>query len=112
MLLTIFDSFSFRQPCSAVGAKHVIGKFTDEVLITEMAKQCDVMTVEIEHVNADALAKAQAASGVPVHPSPDTIALIQDKYLQKVKMQQLSVPLGDFLAVESQDAVRELAGVS
>jgi phosphoribosylaminoimidazole carboxylase (NCAIR synthetase) len=38
----------------------------------------DVVTVEIEHVECDAL-DAIVASGKPVHPSPQAIRIIQDK---------------------------------
>lgn len=43
----------------------------------------DVLTVEIEHVNAEAMKAVQEASGVDVEPTPATLALIQDKFLQK-----------------------------
>jgi phosphoribosylaminoimidazole carboxylase len=96
-----------------VGAEHILGSFTDAALITELAKKCDVITVEIEHVNADAVAEAQRASGglVRVEPSPSTVALIQDKFLQKELMGRNGVPVGDFRAVETQDDVLALAKV-
>jgi phosphoribosylaminoimidazole carboxylase (NCAIR synthetase) len=59
------------------------GSFTDPAAIRELASRVDVLTVEIEHVDADARAAAGAAAGVPVHPAPATVRLIQDKLLQK-----------------------------
>jgi phosphoribosylaminoimidazole carboxylase len=42
----------------------------------ELASVSDVVTIEIEHVNADMLEELEA-DGKPVHPSPKTIRLIQ-----------------------------------
>ncbi|KNC30984.1 hypothetical protein FF38_03576, partial [Lucilia cuprina] len=58
---------------------HVTGQFSDPAKIAELANKCDVLTIEIEHVDADALENC----GKPVMPSPSTIKLIQDKYAQK-----------------------------
>lgn len=59
--------------------EHVTGKFTDPVKVRELAAKCDVLTIEIEHVDAQALAEC----GKPVMPEARTIALIQDKFAQK-----------------------------
>jgi phosphoribosylaminoimidazole carboxylase len=49
----------------------------------DFVKGEDVLTVEIEHVDAAAMQAVQDASGVDVEPTPHTLALIQDKFLQK-----------------------------
>ncbi len=61
----------------------------DDVL--EFGKQCDVITIEKEAVNVDAL-RALSALGVAVRPSPDLIEFIQDKYLQKQFLESAGVP--------------------
>jgi phosphoribosylaminoimidazole carboxylase len=43
----------------------------------EFARGVDVLTVEIEHVDADALAAVQRELGVDVEPTPGTLRLIQ-----------------------------------
>lgn len=43
----------------------------------------DVLTVEIEHVDAEAMKEVKEASGIDVEPTPETLALIQDKFQQK-----------------------------
>jgi phosphoribosylaminoimidazole carboxylase (NCAIR synthetase) len=84
-----------------VADEQIVGSFTDPAMIKELAAKCDVLTVEIEHVNAEALAAAAAAAGKPVHPSPSTVALIQDKLRQKEAMRARGVPVGDFRPVAS-----------
>ena len=84
----------------AVCGKAVVGAFTNAEKIRELAAQVDVITVEIEHVDASSLAELEA-QGVAVHPSASTLALIQDKFAQKEHLATLgkSVPLGDFCDV-------------
>ena len=89
-------------PAALVGAKQIVGSFMDAVLISELMRSVDVVTVEIEHVNADALKLAEKEIGVSkVHPSPETLSLVQDKYLQKCAMREAGVPLGPFKSVDS-----------
>lgn len=49
------------------------GSFRDPAKIVELARQCDVLTVEIEHVDVDALEAASKETGVPVCPAPATL---------------------------------------
>lgn len=59
------------------------GALSDAAAIAELASRVDVLTVEIEHINTDALAAIEAEGRVAVHPSSRTLATIQDKLLQK-----------------------------
>ena len=76
----------------ASSSKHVAGKFTDEAAIRQLAERCDVMTIEIEHVNAEALRRIKADGRVEIHPDPDDITLVKDKFEQKERMKSI---LGD-----------------
>ncbi|KAJ7740565.1 phosphoribosylaminoimidazole carboxylase [Mycena metata] len=77
---------------------HIDGSFTDPARIRELATKVDVLTVEIEHVDADALAQVD---GCDIHPSPNTIKLIQDKLAQKQHLQSRGCPISDFIPVDS-----------
>ncbi|KAE9388643.1 Phosphoribosylaminoimidazole carboxylase [Gymnopus androsaceus JB14] len=81
---------------------HIDGSFRDAEKISELAKKVDVITVEIEHVDVGALeaAMAKGKGKVEVHPSPETIRLIQDKYLQKMHLKSVGCPVGDFRKIE------------
>lgn len=80
---------------------HVDGAFSDPDKIRELAQKVDVLTVEIEHVNVDVLEEVQRSAKVEVHPSPSTIRIIQDKFVQKQHMQSHGLSVADFIAVES-----------
>lgn len=100
--------------------KHVTGSFKDPEKIRELAARCDVLTVEIEHVNTDILEEIAikgvitgpgTVKKVPVHPSWETIRLIQDKFLQKEHFSQAGLPVAPQMAIESgpsmPDSLRE-----
>lgn len=91
-------------------AAHLHGSFSDPAKIAELAKQVDVLTVEIEHVDAGALQKVyeensskggRSGKGVKVYPSADVILTIQDKYNQKIHLSKAGLPVADYVAVES-----------
>lgn len=82
------------------GSDHPDGPFTSEPHIRELAKQCDVLTVEIEHVNADVLEAVEKEGLCEVQPSPATIRLIQDKYLQKKFLAERGIPVAPFEGVD------------
>ena len=102
--LACLDPGGISSPCGQICSFAVEGGLLDDEKIGELARISDVMTVEIEHVNCDALAEIEK-SGTPVHPNPATIKLIQDKYLQKKHFQEQGVPLGPFLSISSSSVV-------
>ncbi len=89
-------------PAACVADEHIIAPFTDGAAIDALAAKCDFVTVEIEHVNTDALAKAETR--VVVQPPARIIALIQDKLTQKQHFQRAGVAMGEFRGVASNPA--------
>lgn len=70
--------------CAAwVGGRFQCGDFRDFETVYWFGKQVDVLTIEIEQVNVNALQKL-ADEGVEVHPAPAALRTIQDKGLQKL----------------------------
>ncbi|KAF9137692.1 phosphoribosylaminoimidazole carboxylase ade2 [Mortierella sp. GBA39] len=105
--LTILDE-PVDSPAKQVNAfqTHLQGSFKDPVKIRELAQQVDVITVEIEHVDT-AVLKELEASGKSIHPTPATITLIQDKYLQKQHLAKYQIPLADSLDCPDQEAIEK-----
>ncbi|KAI9827403.1 MAG: hypothetical protein M1819_006944 [Sarea resinae] len=63
---------------------HVHGSFADPEAVRRLAKRCDILTVEIEHVDTAVLEElATGDDPMDVQPSWRTLRVIQDKYLQK-----------------------------
>lgn len=82
-------------------SEHIDGSFTDLDDIKKLAKKCDVLTVEIEHVNTDALKQVEKEFGVQVHPSPETLEIIKDKFLQKQHLMKYDIPVAESVSIES-----------
>src|SRR3954471_23786872 len=69
--------------CSAspVADRVVAAKFDDADAAADLARNCDVITLEIEQIGVDALAAAMQHA--PVRPGPAVLRVIQDRALQK-----------------------------
>lgn len=84
------------------------GSFQDAADVIAFAKDCDVVTVEIEHIDVAAL-RALEKAGVDVQPCSNTLAIIQDKFAQKEHFKSAGVPLGAFQSVESEEQLAAVA---
>ncbi|AWM13153.1 5-(carboxyamino)imidazole ribonucleotide synthase [Flavobacterium sediminis] len=58
------------------------GSLIDYDTVYQLGKMVDLLTIEIENVNLEALEKLEE-EGLPVYPSPQTLRLIQNKGKQK-----------------------------
>lgn len=85
---------SADAPCLEI-SRLTQGDFNDFDAVLDFGKDKDVVTIEIEHVNADALAELEKR-GVVVIPKPDIIKTIQQKILQKKFYQKHQIPSPDF----------------
>jgi 5-(carboxyamino)imidazole ribonucleotide synthase len=70
-----------------------------------LARGCDVVTLEIEQISAASM--NAAASFAPVRPSGAMLAIIQDRIEQKDWLRRNGFPIGDYRAVRSLDELRE-----
>ena len=82
-------------PCKQLCNEFYHGSFADYETVYNFGKKCDVVTIEIEHVNCDALAQLKK-EGVKVFPDPEVIRTIQDKGLQKEFYKKNNLPTADF----------------
>lgn len=89
-----------NSPAAQVGAEEIVADLYNEEALHQLGKISDVITVEIEHLNTDVL-DAVVVTGKHVHPSPETIRLIQDKYKQKQFLEKAKITVADFCDVTS-----------
>jgi 5-(carboxyamino)imidazole ribonucleotide synthase len=94
-------------PAGKVCHKFVVGDFKNFDDVYNFGKEMDVITIEIEHVNTDALKKLQA-EGVTVHPSPQSLEIIKDKGLQKQFYAANTIPTAPFRLVENETEIKNL----
>jgi phosphoribosylaminoimidazole carboxylase len=91
-------------------AGHIDGTFSDPLKIQELASKSDVITVEIEHVNVDALEAAGENGGIQIHPSPSTLRTIQDKFFQKEHLARHEIPVSEYCSVDPTEQSLVVAG--
>ncbi len=85
-----------NAPCKDISQKFTVGSLKDFDIVYAFGQACDVLTVEIENVNTEALEKL-CSEGKQVYPQPEILRLIQDKRAQKQFYKQHGIPTADFI---------------
>ena len=86
-------------PAAKVGAKQIVADFKDEKAIIDLANRTDILTYDIELGSSDVLKTIE--SKTEINPSPDTLEIIQDKFLQKSFLSENDIPVADFVRIDS-----------
>ena len=94
-------------PASYIADKVIVGDFSNEQKIFELAEESDLITYEIELANSKALIELQN-KGYIVHPSPDTLKIIQNKYRQKSFLKENGIPTPSFELITSKDNLEKI----
>jgi len=82
-------------PSSKLCSKFFIGDLMDYDTVVEFGKNVDLVTIEIENVNVEAL-KFLESEGKKVYPQPRVIEIIQDKSKQKEFYTKNEIPTSSF----------------
>ena len=90
----VLDS-SQEAPCRISCNEFVQGSLMDFDTVYAFGKDVDVLTIEIENVNLDALEKLED-EGVKVYPQPSALRIIQNKAKQKLFYVDHEIPTADF----------------
>jgi 5-(carboxyamino)imidazole ribonucleotide synthase len=102
-------------PAAPVARDQIVGDFDDPEAIGRLAERTDALTYEIELADPDYLADASAEADVPVHPTPETLRTIQDKFLEKEMLSGAGIPVPAYRRVDSvadlEAAVEEFGAV-
>lgn len=84
-----------EAPCKKLCEEFVVGSLSDYETVYNFGKYLDLLTIEIEKVNVDALEQLEA-EGVMVFPQARVIRIIQDKGLQKQFFKENDIPTAEF----------------
>jgi len=88
-----------NAPCARYTSSFTCGDQKSYDDVVAFGKDLDVITIEMEAVNIDALRELEK-QGKKVFPTPDTIQVIQDKYVQKQFLISHNIPVVPGIAVE------------
>jgi len=91
-------------PCAPIAPEFVTGSLQDYEAVYQFGQDVDVVTIEIEKVNVDAL-EALEREGKKVFPQPHLIRLIQDKRTQKQFYREHGLPTADFILTDNRSDV-------
>lgn len=91
---TVLDPSS-EAPCKIACNTFVQGDLMDYKTVYEFGKRVDVLTIEIENVNLDALEQLED-EGLNVYPPSHTLRTIQNKAKQKLFYVDHNIPTADF----------------
>ncbi len=83
----------------------IVGDYKDEDQIRRLGELSDILTFEIELANSKVL-NDLSRKGKPVHPSPETLRIIQDKFTQADFLRAHDIPVPDFQKIEGEADLR------
>ncbi|NWJ28821.1 5-(carboxyamino)imidazole ribonucleotide synthase [Marine Group I thaumarchaeote] len=92
-------------PAAQVGAEQIVADFKDEDAIIDLANKSDIITYEIESGDSDVLKSIE--KNTEINPSPETLKIIQDKFLQKSFLLENDIPVPEFIKIEKIDDIKE-----
>ena len=98
---------SLDAPCQFGASKFVLGSLMDFDTVYAFGKQVDLLTIEIENINIDALEKLEN-EGLAVYPSSKTLRLIQNKGQQKDFYQINGLPTSAYKRFINLEALKEI----
>jgi len=108
--MKFLDPMGDKCPAAKVVSKEQIvqGTLKDASKIRELAKDVDILTVEIEHICVETL-EALEQEGVNVQPSGRVLTIIRDKFIQKEHFQEHKIPSPPYRKTSSINAIKEAA---
>lgn len=92
--ITILDKDP-KAVCSKVCKDFVVGNLLDYQSVLDFGKKVDILTIEIENVNVDALDYLQEI-GIAVYPQAQVLRIIQNKATQKKFYTENNIPTAKY----------------
>lgn len=91
-----------HAPCRYLTEHFINRPYSDYNTVLDAGRQCTHLTIEIEHVNTEALFQLEK-EGVQIFPQPHLLQVIQDKGLQKEFYAVNKIATSAFFLVEGKD---------
>lgn len=99
-----------NAPCRLIAHSFTQGSLTNYDDLYQFGLDKDVLTVEMENVNIEAL-EALEMLGKKVFPQPRVLKIIKDKGLQKQFYVDNDIPTADFQLISSSEELKEHLGL-
>lgn len=89
------------SPAGKLADVHIVAAYDDSAALDQLAATCEVVTVEFE--NAPAAALETIAGRVLLHPSPEALALTQDRIKEKQFLRDIGAQVAPYVVIETED---------
>lgn len=87
------------SPAGQIAAQQIIGSYYDAAKLAQLAEACDILTFELEDIDANTLEQLEA-QGHTVYPSAKLLKIVQDKLTQKRFLREHGLPTSPFAAAD------------
>ncbi len=87
-----------ESPAGALADRHLAAEYDERAALDEIAATCEAVTIEFENVPAESL--AYLARTRRVAPSPECVAIAQDRIREKTTFARHGFPVGPFAVIE------------
>lgn len=87
-------------PAYPPASDQIVADFDDLAAIKSLADRVDVLTLEIELADPDALESVIEATGTPVQPAPSDLRMTRDKLAEKQSLGAAGIPVPEYAEVE------------
>lgn len=98
-----------NAPCRNLVDEFVQGNFNDYQAVYDFGRNKNLLTIEIEHVNLEALFQLEK-EGVKIYPQPAVLQIVKDKGLQKEFYAGHGIPTAPFYLVNNREETRKHLG--
>lgn len=102
-VISFSDSYG---PIVLAGAELIVGKYENLEAIQNFVDRVDIVTFEFENIPSETL-KFLKQFPSKIFPNPNSIAIAQDRVLEKSLFQELHLPTPKFFAFSSEDFPKE-----
>jgi 5-(carboxyamino)imidazole ribonucleotide synthase len=99
MTVAIYERTA-KSPASQVTPYSFVGEWSEQSELMKFAQCASVITLENEFIAPSVLEYLESL-GKPVFPTSRTIALVQDKLVQKETLRRNNLPVAEFAAIHS-----------
>jgi 5-(carboxyamino)imidazole ribonucleotide synthase len=104
-IFTCILDASAEAPCAQICNEFHQGSLMDFDTVYNFGKKVDLLTIEIEHVNIEALKKLED-EGLEIYPQPTVLETIQHKGKQKDFFNENNIPTSPYKRFETLDLLK------
>ena len=89
-------------PAGALADEHLVAEYDDHEALRELGDSCEVVTTEFENPPAASLEALERRT--IVSPSPQAVAIVQDRIREKAFLTDIGMPVGEYAVMDDVEA--------